>query len=145
MNLMPVIFMFALGNVWVTAQSDSSISKKKNQTGDTTKATIQIQRKLPRSDFVIQKKDLKLIKPVEGMNFVVDGDEMKFTSEEIESGLTIEELKAIRANKDSLLSYITPEPGIDEKKEYPVLYQLRKILGTAKTIGVIIILLLSIL
>jgi hypothetical protein len=137
--------MLVLGNVWVAAQSDSLFSKKKSHEGDTTKTNLHINRKLPRSDFVIQKKDLKLIKPVEAMPYEVDGKIMKFTNEEIESGLTIQELKSIRVNKDSLLSYITPEPAIDEKKEYPVLYQIRKILGTAKTVGVIIILLLSLL
>ena len=137
--------MFFLSNVWIAAQSDSSTVKKKNQVGDTTKSPVLIQRKLPRSDFIIQKKDLKLIKPIEGMDFIVDGDSMKFSKEEIESGLSIQELKTIRANKDSLLSYITPKPGIDEAKEYPLLYHFRKMLGAAKTIGVIIIFLLSVL
>ena len=136
--------MCVLGNILVYAQSDTSFVNKKNKS-DSVKTTLQSPRKLPRSDFVVQKKDLKLIKPIENMKYIVNGDTMNFTREEIESGLTIEELKAIRANRDSLLSYITPEPQIDEQKDYPVLYQLRKILGTAKTIGVILILLLSIL
>ena len=134
-----ILISLLLGNVIIFAQTDSSGTRK-----DTGKTELSIPFSLMKKNMVIQKKDMPLIKPIEGMNFVIEGDTLTFTKEEIESGLTVEELKTIRANKDSLLSYIKPNM-INEEKEYPFLYRLRKILGAAKTIGVIIILIMSLL
>jgi hypothetical protein len=141
---LPIIISFLLGNILVLAQTDSSVNKNHKNMKDTGKVVTTIPGFTANKIMVIQKKDLALIKPIEGMNFIVDGDTLTFSAEEIQSGLTIAELKTIRSNKDSLLSHIKPKMTNEEEK-YPFLYQLRKYLGIAKSIGVIIILILSLL
>lgn len=139
-----LISFLLLGDILILAQTDSLSNKKPGNIEDSNKVKTAPLPSFINKNMVIQKKDLKLITPVQGMNFIVDGDTLSFSEEEIESGLTIDELKAARANRDSLLSYIKPRVT-DEEKKYPFLYQLRKYLGAAKTVGVIIILLLSFL
>lgn len=140
MNLSSIIIFFA-GTLIINAQSDSLLNKKTGK--DSNKSVLTNNIKLPAKDFMIQEKDLELIKPAEGMKYIFNGDTLTFSKEEVESELSIEKLRAIRRNRDSSLAYIKPET-IDEEKEYPALFHFRKILGVSKSIAFIIILLLSI-
>lgn len=65
------------------------------------------------------------------------------TKEEMQSGLSGDELKRYKNNKSYLKSLMKLPPN--EAETYPTVHKLRQVLGIAKTVGVIIILLLSIL
>ncbi len=141
MNLNLIITLLVSGGIIINAQSDSSLDKKYPK--DSNTVGLPNKMKLHIKDFVIQNKDLDLIRPADGMNYIVNGDTLIFSKEEIESGLTVAELKAIRTNRNTSFAYITPRI-IDEEKEFPALFRFRNILGISKTIAVIIIILLSI-
>ncbi|MFA7418244.1 MAG: hypothetical protein WCZ90_01060 [Melioribacteraceae bacterium] len=77
----------------------------------------------------------------EEINLLINN--LLLTEAERKSGLSDEELTGYMKNKVHLKSLMKLPPN--EAEEYPTLSVIRKVLGAAKTVGVIIILLLSIL
>lgn len=111
--------------------------------------------KNPRLDSTKAKKDLeqeiKEVLPSLGFEFGLNNVEeinllfnkMLLSDEEIRSGLTGDAFNKYMNNKTFLKSLMKLPPN--EAKEYPAVHKLRQILGSVKTVGVIIILLLSVL
>lgn len=115
----------------------------------------QTESKQPRLD---SSKTKKIFEPLAkenltplGFDFSVNNSEeinllinnLLLTEAELKSGLSDEELTRYMNNKAYLKSLMKLPPN--EAEEYPTLSVIRKVLGAAKTVGVIIILLLSIL
>lgn len=75
--------------------------------------------------------------------FIVIDDTTGYTDEELASGLSEKELTDYKKNKNELRKLIVLPPP--EEETYPEVSTIRKILGVAKTAGVIIILILSLL
>lgn len=77
----------------------------------------------------------------EEVNLLINN--LLLTKEERKSGLSEDELKRYKSNKSFLKSMMKLPPS--EAVEYPEVHAIRQVLGIAKTVGAIIILLLSIL
>ena len=88
-------------------------------------------------------KDLKEIKNLKDSSFKVIDDTSQYTAEELASGLSEEELANYKKNKEEIKQLLIPPPS--EEETYPTVSTIRKILKLAKTAGVIIILILSLL
>jgi len=129
------------------AQQDSTFQKgnekNKMEIKDSLNKKTQIVSQLPPRSLIIKMKDLKKIKNLKENPFIVIDDTSSFSAEELASGLSDEELARYKKNKDAIKQLIKAPPS--EEETYPTLAKIRKILGVAKTIGVIIILLLSFL
>ena len=129
------------------AQQDSTFQKgnekNKMEIKDSLNKKTQIVPQLPPRSLIIKMKDLKKIKNLKENPFIVIDDTSSFSAEELASGLSDEELARYKKNKDAIKQLIKAPPS--EEETYPTLAKIRKILGVAKTIGVIIILLLSFL
>lgn len=129
------------------AQQDSTIlkgnEKNKIEIKDSLNKKAQIVRQLPPRSLIIKMKDLKKIKDLKENPFIVIDDTSSFTAEELASGLSDEELARYKKNKEAVKQLLKVPPS--EENTYPTLAKIRSILGAVKTIGVIIILLLSIL
>ena len=129
------------------AQEDSTLLKRneknKMEIKDSLKNELLIVPQLPPRTLIIKMKDLQEIKNLREHPFIVIDDTSSFSADELTSGLSEEELARYKKNKDAVKSLIKLPPS--EEETYPTLAKIRKILGAAKTIGVIIILLLSIL
>jgi len=115
----------------------------------------QTENKQPRLD---SSKTNKIFEPLSkdslrplGFDFSVNNSEeinllinnLLLTKGERKSGLSDEELTGYMKNKAYLKSLMKLPPN--EAETYPAVHKLRQVLGIAKTVGVIIILLLSIL
>ena len=140
---MKFICLFIIICTPIFAQKDSSVKK------------INPENKLFRLDSIRAKKILEplnkdSILPL-GFDFSLNNSEevnllinnLLLTKEERKSGLSEDELKRYKNNKSYLKSLMRLPPN--EEVEYPEVFAIRKVLGIAKTVGVIIILLLSIL
>ncbi len=129
------------------AQQDSTIlkanEKNKMEIKDSLNKKTQIVQQLPPRSLIIKMKDLQKIKDLKENPFIVIDDTSNFSAEELESGLSDKELARYKKNKEAVKQLIKAPPP--EEETYPTLAKIRTILGVAKTIGVIIILLLSIL
>ncbi len=129
------------------AQQDSTFQKgnekNKMEIKDSLNKKTQIVSQLPPRSLIIKMKDLKKIKNLKENPFIVIDDTSSFSAEELASGLSDEELARYKKNKDAIKQLIKAPPS--EEETYHTLAKIRKILGVAKTIGVIIILLLSFL
>lgn len=121
----------------------------------TVSILAQTESKQPRLD---SSKTNKILEPLSkdslrplGFDFSVNNSEeinllinnFLLTEAERKSGLSDEELTGYMKNKAYLKSLMKLPPN--EAEEYPTLSVIRKILGAAKTVGVIIIFLLSVL
>lgn len=97
------------------------------------------------------EQEIKEIMPPLGFDFSINNSEeinllfnkLLLSKEEIQSGLTDDELERYMKNKSFLKSLMKLPPN--EAEVYPEVHKLRQLLGIAKTAGVLIILLLSIL
>ena len=129
------------------AQQDSAILKRneknKVEIKDSLNKKAQIVAQLPPRSLIIKMKDLHEIKDLKENPFIVIDDTSSYSTEELASGLSEEELARYKKNKEKVKSLFKAPPS--EEETYPTIAEIRKILGVAKTIGVIIILLLSIL
>jgi len=115
----------------------------------------QAEIKNPRLDPTNTKKNLEeeikeVIHPL-GFDFSINNvveinlliNNLLLSKEEKLSGLTDDELKRYMENKTFLKSLMKLPPN--EAEKYPALHFVRQALGAAKTLGAIIILLMSIL
>ena len=140
---MKFICLFIIICTPIFAQKDSSVKK------------INPEDKLFRIDSIRAKKLLVPLRkdsilPL-GFDFSLNNCEevnllfnnLLLTKEERKSGLSEDELKRCKNNKSYLQSLMKLPPN--EAETYPTVHKLRQVLGIAKTVGVIIILLLSIL
>ena len=129
------------------AQQDSTIlkgnEKNKVEIKDSLNKKTQIVTQLPPRSLIIKMKDLHEIKDLKGNPFIVIDDTSSYSAEELASGLSEEELARYKKNKREIMQLLKAPPS--EEETYPTIAKIRNILGVAKTIGVIIILLLSIL
>jgi hypothetical protein len=146
MKLQIVFLLFLIFPIIVLAQVDSILSfnveKNINQeTSDTSKHNLLVRPYLPPRSLIIKMKDLKEIKGLKGKPFIIIDDTAKYTAEELASGLSEEELASYKKNKDATKEIMTPPKS--EEETYPLITKIRKVLGTAQTIGAIIILIIS--
>ncbi|NJD22265.1 MAG: hypothetical protein FIA82_06290 [Melioribacter sp.] len=147
MKLIIISSLLILLPINLISQQDSTILKRneknKIEIKDSLNKKIQIIPQLPPRSLIIKMKDLKEIKDLKENPFIVIDDTSSFSAEELASGLSDEELARYKKNKEAVKQLIKAPPS--EEETYPTLAKIRNILGVAKTIGVIIILLLSIL
>lgn len=129
------------------AQQDSIFlkgnEKNKMEIKDSLNKKTQIVPQLPPRSLIIKMKDLKKIKDLKENPFIVIDDTSNFSIEELASGLSDEELARYRKNKNAIKLLIKAPSS--EEETYSTLAKIRNLLGVAKTIDVIIILLLSFL
>lgn len=139
-----IFIIVLLSSVYLCSQTDTSQSKKREiNSSDSSKKPLPIKSYLPPRELIIKMKDLKEIKALGKSAFIVIDDTSRFTAEELSSGLSEEELNNYKKNKDETKQILVPPPS--EEELYPAISTIRKILQVAKTAGVIIILILSIL
>lgn len=137
-----VIFILLISPFFLFAQKDTVQSKKNEKNSvDSSKRNFPLIRVLPPRELIIKMKDLKEIKNLARSSFKVIDDTSRYTSEEVASGLSEEELDNYKKNKDEIKQLLIQSPS--EEQKYPALSTIRKILGIAKTAAVIIILILS--
>ena len=144
MELQKLILLVLLPPVFLFAQEDSTLSKKLEKNSmDSSKKTLPLTPALPPKLLIIKMKDLKEIKNLKDSSFKVIEDTSHYTAEERASGLSEVELANYKKNKEKIKQlFIQPPP---EEETYPTVSAIRKILGIAKTAGVILILILSLL
>lgn len=144
MELRELILFVLLSPVFLFAQEDSTQSKKLEKNSmDSSKKTLPLTPALPPRLLIIKMKDLKEIKNLKDSSFKVIDDTSHYTAEELASGLSEVELANYKKNKEKIKQlFIQPPP---EEETYPTVSTIRKILGIAKTAGVILILILSLL
>lgn len=139
--------MLVLSPIILMAQEDSTFFKRNEKNKlvikDSLKNKLFVVPQLPPRTLIIKMKDLQEIKNLKGNPFIVIDDTSSFSADELASGLSEGELARYKKNKEAVKSLIKLPPS--EEETYPAIAKIRKILGAAKTIGVIIILLLSIL
>lgn len=139
--------MLVLSPIILMAQEDSTFFKRNEKNKlvikDSLNNKLFVVPQLPPRTLIIKMKDLQEIKNLKGNPFIVIDDTSSFSADELASGLSEEELARYKKNKEAVKSLIKLPPS--EEETYPTIAKIRKILGAAKTIGVIIILLLSIL
>ena len=147
MKFIKIGFLLVLSPIILIAQVDSTHLRKneknKKEIDDSLTNKLLIVPRLPPRTLIIKMKDLQEIKNLRENLFIIIDDTSNFTTDELASGLSDEELARYKRNKDAAKSLIKLPPS--EEKVYPTLAKIRKILGVAKTIGVIIIMLLSLL
>jgi len=139
--------LLVLSPIILMAQEDSTFFKRNEKNKlvikDSLKNKLFVVPQLPPRTLIIKMKDLQEIKNLKGNPFIVIDDTSSFSADELASGLSEGELARYKKNKEAVKSLIKLPPS--EEETYPAIAKIRKILGAAKTIGVIIILLLSIL
>ncbi len=141
MKSFAVILLLLLSPFSLSAQADPNFSKYADEKNDSLKKKNFVCPPIPPRELIIKLKDAVELNRSILKEFKIVDDSSNFTAEELASGLTEEELKAYRKNKDDLRKILKPPDS--EEKLYPEISTLRKILNIAKTAGVIIILLLS--
>jgi hypothetical protein len=128
------------------AQEDSSRAHKEKNIhpgiSDTAKLGNLHFTQLPPRSLIIKLKDLKKVKGVDDKSFIIE-DTLKYSKDELASGLSGKELEGYSKNKEELKQLIKSPPS--EEDTYPLMAKIRKILGNAQTIGAVIILILSLL
>lgn len=107
---------------------------------DTSKENKLSKHHLPPRSLIIKTKDLKEIKYLTEKPFMIIDDTIKFSADELSSGLSETELCAYKKNKDETKNILVPPPS--EEEAYPLITKVRKILGAAQTIGAIVIFIL---
>lgn len=139
--------LLVLSPIILMAQEDSTFFKRNEKNKlvikDSLNNKLFVVPQLPPRTLIIKMKDLQEIKNLKGNPFIVIDDTSSFSVDELASGLSEEELARYKKNKAAVKSLIKLPPS--EEETYPAIAIIRKILGAAQTIGVIIILLLSIL
>lgn len=129
------------------AQEDSTFLKRneknKMEIKDSLNNKLLIVPQLPPRSLIIKMKDLQKIKMLNEDDFIVIDDTANFSEDDLAGGLSEKELTSYKKNKEAIKRLIKLPPS--EEETYPTIAKIRNILGAAKTIGVIIILLLSIL
>lgn len=139
--------MLVLSPIILMVQEDSIFFKRNEKNKlvikDSLNNKLFVVPQLPPRTLIIKMKDLQEIKNLKGNPFIVIDDTSSFSADELASGLSEEELARYKKNKEAVKSLIKLPPS--EEETYHAIAKIRKILGAAKTIGVIIILLLSIL
>ncbi|MBI3125877.1 MAG: hypothetical protein HYZ10_15885 [Ignavibacteriales bacterium] len=140
---MKFIYLFIIICTPILAQKDSSVKKINPESKLFRLDSTQAKKLLapPRKDSILPLGFDFSLNNSEEMNLLINN--LLLTKAERESGLSDEELTGYMKNKAYLKSLMKLPPN--EAEEYPALSVIRKILGAAKTVGVIIILLLSIL
>ncbi len=147
MKSQTVILLVLLSPVFLFAQEDTTLSKRsqrdKINNTDSSKKKLLIAPQLPPRTLIIKMKDLKEIKNLEDKPFIVIDDTSQYTAEELAIGLSEEELANYKKNKEEIKHLLIQPPS--EEETYPTVSTIRKILSVAKTAGVILILILSLL
>ena len=132
--------------VTLFAQHDSTFlkgnEKNKMEIKDNLNKKSQNVEQLPPRSLIIKMNDLKKIKDLKENPFIVIDDTTNFSDDELSSGLSEKELAAYKKNKGTIKSLLKLPPS--EEETYPTIAKVRSILNVVKTIGVAIILLLSI-
>lgn len=143
-HLNVLILSFILSTA-LNAQEDSTVfirqEKIRSVAKDSLKNKSLFVTPLPPRTLIIKSKDLPFIKSELAKFFLIVDDTTEYTPDELSSGLSKNELDNYRKNKKKLKEVFVPPPS--EESTYPTVAMLRKILGIAKTIGVIIIFILS--
>ena len=144
MKSQTVILLVLLSPVFLFAQEDTTQSMRLEKNSiDSSKKKLSLTPTLPPRALIIKMKDLKEIKNLKDSSFKVIDDTSQYTAEELASGLSEEELANYKKNKEEIKQLLIPPPS--EEETYPTVSTIRKILKLAKTAGVIIILILSLL
>ena len=144
MKSQTVILLVLLSPVFLFAQEDTTQSMRLEKNSiDSSKKKLPLTPTLPPRALIIKMKDLKEIKNLKDSSFKVIDDTSQYTAEELASGLSEEELANYKKNKEEIKQLLIPPPS--EEETYPTVSTIRKILKLAKTAGVIIILILSLL
>ncbi len=140
---MKFICLFIIICTPIFAQKDSSVKKINPESKIFGLDSTQTKKLLAplRKDSILPLGFDFSLNNSEEVNLLINN--LLLTKEERESGLTEDELKRYKNNKSHLKSLMKLPPN--EAVEYPEVFAIRKVLGIAKTVGVIIILLLSIL
>jgi hypothetical protein len=138
------LFLF-LSPIVLFSQGDTTFSKNAEnyKTGDSAKKKLFITPQIPPRSLIIKMKDLNEIKKIKEKSFIIIDDTAGYTDEELASGLSEKELTDYKKNKKELKQLMFLPPP--EEETYPEVSTIRKILSVAKTAGVIIILILSLL
>ncbi|MHB8905765.1 MAG: hypothetical protein ACYC6D_06535 [Melioribacteraceae bacterium] len=136
------LFLFPL---ILFSQEDTTFFKKEglNKQADSSKKKLIMAPQISPRSLIIKLKDLNKIKNLKEKSFVIIDDTAGYSDEELASGLSEKELTDYKKNKKELKKLIVLPPS--EEETYPEVSTIRKILGVAKTAGVIIILILSLL
>ena len=139
--------MLVLSPIILIAQEDSTFlrrnEKNKKEIKDSLNNNLLTAPQLSPRTLIIKMKDLKEIKNLRENPFIVIDDTSSFSTDELASGLSEEELARYKNNKEAIKRLLKLPPS--EEESYSTLVKIRNILGISKTIGVMIILLLSIL
>lgn len=142
-----IILSILFSQIVLMAQEDSTFSKKqtarKTEIKDSIKKQSQPAVQIPPRTLIIKMKDIPEIKNLHESPFIIFDDSKTFTKEELESGLSEKELADYKKNKEAIKEMMKAPPS--EEETYPTVSKIRKILGVAKTIGVIVIMILSLL
>jgi hypothetical protein len=139
-----VCFLVLLAGL-TEAQTDSVRTIKEKNSTLGIKDSVEHKKlplKLPPRTLIIKPKDLKKIKGIDEKSFMII-DSMKYSEEELASGLSAKDLEGYKKNKEELKQLVKPQQS--EEVTYPFLAWVRKILGNAKEVGAIIVLILSLL
>ncbi len=140
-------YMFLFFSAVITAQNDSlHILREKNismEISDTSKIKNLHLMQLPPRSLIIKSKDLNKIKDIDDKSFIIIDDTVKYTKDELASGLSEKELENYNKNKAELRNLVNLSSS--EGDTYPTLSKIRKMLLDAKRIGAVIILILSLL
>jgi hypothetical protein len=141
-----LIFWFLFLSPLVSfSQTDTTFWKKVDYyiDADSSKKKLIIPQQIPPRSLIIKIKDLREIKYLKEKAFLIIDDTAGYTDEELASGLSEKDLTDYKNNKKELMKLITLPPS--EEIAYPTVSTIRKIWGLTKTVGVIIILILSLL
>lgn len=140
---MKFICLFIIICTPIFAQKDSSVKKINPESKIFGLDSTQTKKLLAplRKDSILPLGFDFSLNNSEEVNFLINN--LLLAKEERKSGLSEDELKRYKNNKSYLKSLMKLPPN--EAEIYPTISAIRKILGAAKTVGVIIILLMSIL
>jgi len=127
MKFIIISSLLVLSPIILIAQEDSTFlrrnEKNKKEIKDSLNNNLLTAPQLSPRTLIIKMKDLKEIKNLRENPFIVIDDTSSFSTDELASGLSEEELARYKNNKEAI----------------------KRLLKLSKTIGVMIILLLSIL
>ena len=145
MRLQKIFLFLFLSPLVLFSQEDTTLLKKEgsNKQVDSSKKKLIITPQIPPRSLIIKLKDLNEIKKLKEKSFIIIDDTAGYSDEELASGLSEKELTDYKKNKKELKELLVLPPP--EEETYPEVSTIRKILGVAKTAGVIIILILSFL
>jgi hypothetical protein len=141
-----LISLFIIFPLVIVAQEDSSLTRKEKNINPGISDTAKLKNlhliQIPPRSLIIKLKDLEKMRGVDEKSFIIE-DTLKYSKDELASGLSEKELGGYKKNKEELKNLY--KPPVSEEDTYPTLAKTRKFLEVAKKVGAVIILILSLL